>query len=532
LDFTELNYIELFAGCGGLSLGLESIDSSRMIMANELSPMPAQTFAYNFFNEDFEIKHFVPKKTKWLSSQHSVDNLKLRLREDPRNYPDLTAENRHTDISTNEDLDGNLIVANIIHLNQFLANNPNITERLSNANGHGTLDFVSGGPPCQSFSMAGLRKKDCDKNSLPWEFAQLVAQVKPRFTILENVTGILRAFEEEGTKYHAWVEVAKAFSSIGFVPLCLHVNARFAGIPQNRPRFIMIGVRTDIYDQLSPTFNDSEKELFSSSIHFYNAVKDGNKPGIESLKYHDVVNGEDIQLFTDSFLSSLVSAPTNQISVTDAIDDLRFNGKKAKPSAYIISNAELLSDGKLIKRSELKNHEERANGELVQRRFRLYQIMQLIGNGLAKEVRAILKGTTQDLSQEAWTKFSKYNYLIEDGSKTKFKTKNEFLDFLFRHLTKKQTQKALDATSPAPAALSIPDDACHYHQDELRTLTVREMARIQSFPDNFVFRSKVTTGGQQRRFEVPQYTQVGNAVPPMLGRALGLSIKNLLQRLP
>jgi len=81
--------------------------------------------------------------------------------------------------------------------------------------------------------------------------------------------------------------------------------------------------------------------------------------------------------------------------------------------------------------------------------------------------------------------------------------------------------------APAPAALSIPDDACHYHDHELRTLTVREMARIQSFPDNFTFRSKTTTGGQMRKFEVPQYTQVGNAVPPLLGYQLGLAIKKL-----
>ena len=66
---------------------------------------------------------------------------------------------------------------------------------------------------------------------------------------------------------------------------------------------------------------------------------------------------------------------------------------------------------------------------------------------------------------------------------------------------------------------------------EESTLSVREMARIQSFPDNFVFRSKVTTGGTARRFQVPQYTQVGNAVPPVLGRALGLAIKNLLLRI-
>ncbi|MEX6115765.1 DNA cytosine methyltransferase [Providencia stuartii] len=77
----------------------------------------------------------------------------------------------------------------------------------------------------------------------------------------------------------------------------------------------------------------------------------------------------------------------------------------------------------------------------------------------------------------------------------------------------------------------MPDDACHYDKNELRVLTVREMARIQSFPDNFVFRSKVTTGGQMRKFEVPQYTQVGNAVPPLLGLAIGKIIKTLLSKL-
>ncbi|MNC83902.1 Modification methylase AplI [compost metagenome] len=56
------------------------------------------------------------------------------------------------------------------------------------------------------------------------------------------------------------------------------------------------------------------------------------------------------------------------------------------------------------------------------------------------------------------------------------------------------------------------------------------MARIQSFPDHFEFRSKVTTGGQMRQFEVPQYTQVGNAVPPLLGQALGNVVKALLDK--
>ena len=96
--------------------------------------------------------------------------------------------------------------------------------------------------------------------------------------------------------------------------------------------------------------------------------------------------------------------------------------------------------------------------------------------------------------------------------------------------TKKQTQRALQADLPAPAALSIPDDACHYHEavETQRTLTVREMARIQSFPDWYEIKSKVTTGGQMRKFELPQYTQIGNAVPPLLGLALGKVCKKII----
>ena len=56
------------------------------------------------------------------------------------------------------------------------------------------------------------------------------------------------------------------------------------------------------------------------------------------------------------------------------------------------------------------------------------------------------------------------------------------------------------------------------------------MARIQSFPDSFVFKSKLTTGGLNRRFEVPIYTQIGNAVPVLLGYALGQAISSLLDR--
>ena len=59
-------------------------------------------------------------------------------------------------------------------------------------------------------------------------------------------------------------------------------------------------------------------------------------------------------------------------------------------------------------------------------------------------------------------------------------------------------------------------------------MTVREQARFQSFPDYFEFRSKETTGGEKRKIEVPQYTQVGNAVPPLMAEGIANKIKDMI----
>jgi DNA (cytosine-5)-methyltransferase 1 len=74
--------------------------------------------------------------------------------------------------------------------------------------------------------------------------------------------------------------------------------------------------------------------------------------------------------------------------------------------------------------------------------------------------------------------------------------------------------------------LTLPDD--YIHPKEPRIMTVRELARFQSFPDWFEFRSKETTGGALRRIQVPQYSQVGNAVPPLMAQAIGELLGELL----
>ena len=84
------------------------------------------------------------------------------------------------------------------------------------------------------------------------------------------------------------------------------------------------------------------------------------------------------------------------------------------------------------------------------------------------------------------------------------------------------------AKHPSPTVLTLPDDLVHYSQN--RILTVREMARLQSFDDSFEFLGKRTTGGKLRKNETPQYTLVGNAVPPLLAKAIACQIMEALQK--
>jgi len=91
--------------------------------------------------------------------------------------------------------------------------------------------------------------------------------------------------------------------------------------------------------------------------------------------------------------------------------------------------------------------------------------------------------------------------------------------------TEKLSQRVLDPDKcPRITVVSIPDDYIHYNRELPRTLSVRECARLQTFPDHFRFHGKRTTGGQLRKVDVPQYTQVGNAIPPRLAKSLATSL--------
>ncbi|EXR38542.1 DNA cytosine methyltransferase [Acinetobacter pittii] len=191
---------------------------------------------------------------------------------------------------------------------------------------------------------------------------------------------------------------------------------------------------------------------------------------------------------------------TNKISAKDALSDLEnieIGSKEEEYRREVESEYQRdsrkgrtpNSKSKKVKSQKLVNHETSKHTPLVIERFNLLSP----GDDFKKI----------------------YNNLSEDQQE--------------RYKTRKHNCRRMLPNEPSPTVLTLPDDMVHYSKN--RILTVRELARLQSFDDSFEFLGKRTTGGVLRKQETPQYTLVGNAVPPLLAKAIALEIKKNLDLL-
>ncbi len=116
----------------------------------------------------------------------------------------------------------------------------------------------------------------------------------------------------------------------------------------------------------------------------------------------------------------------------------------------------------------------------------------------------------------------KFQYILDNG----IANKNISDEIKEKYNMKKRTVVPLCKISATPTLTTLPDDYIHYC--EPRILTVREYARIQSFPDSYEFKASYTTGGERRKTDVPRYTQIGNAIPPLFAEQAGLVLKDMI----
>lgn len=435
--------IDLFAGCGGLSLGFEKAGFTP-VFVNELNHDAMATYLLN--------------------REHSLGGLGF-------------SENRSLHCYDAHDLKGK----RLDQLQADLTNIPELGLSFNQINSVGSdLDIIAGGPPCQGFSGIGHRrsygvdKKDLPSNRLYVRMAQIIRVLRPRVFLFENVRGLLNSrWEREGAEL-IWPDVLAEFRSIkGYDVRWSLVHAKDYGVPQNRPRVLLVGIRKDIVED-SNTIDLNADENDAVACGFLPKPKSGHW-----LNLHEL-------------LGDLVD-PT--------IPDLLANRS---------------GRGELF---ETKNYPSRPFS-------RIQKLLRSPPDWWPKGKQIQL--TEQEYSRHSPMVLAKFIAMHKNGGVIPEEFK-----------TKKFSQRLLPAEwghqGPSITATSMPDDYVHYAQP--RTLTVREWARLQMFPDWYRFCGKRTTGGIRRAGnplegifdrEVPKYTQIGNAVPVGLAELVGQHLRTVI----
>ncbi len=404
-------FVDAFAGCGGLTLGLMRA-GWRGLFAVEKDAFAFATLEANFLQSNSRHQFDWPK---WL----------------PKEACDVSA----------------LVETHAVKLRGM----------------RGSVDLLAGGPPCQGFSSAGRRKPHDPRNQLFRDYVALVELLQPRMILLENVEGITYPFGEGEVpgkkadpgnlaKRESYAEAIERTLGKSYHVFTSIVRCSGYGIPQSRPRFILIGYSKTVFQEAD--INEPFDQLDACKLAFL--AKKGLKPRTTARQAIS-----DLEIRRNGLIDGDGAPRFKSIGYKGPLSDYQ----KAMRDGY----SGIPSDTRLA----------RHRPDITTRFARIIAAM---------------------------TKRDRLGIQLNAEQRKEFGVA-------------KSTLRVLNPDTPAPTITSLPDDLLHYA--EPRTLTVRENARLQTFPDWFVFKGKYTTGGDRRAREVPRFTQVANAVPPLLAELFG-----------
>jgi len=376
------------------------------------------------------------------------------------------------------ELNGDFIWNCINNLTFFEENNIEVPEQ---------IDAIFGGPPCQGFSRAGKRDSCDPRNMLFKEYLRVISEIHPKYVVMENVEGF------NDTKFSNFIGLTghnypnntiapkiliNEFNLLGYNVLPPKVlDASDFGVPQRRKRVIFIAY----------------------------------------------AEGENVPTYPKQ-----ITNENNKITVLQAIGDLITNNQIRQQLNPILSNFQKdskigrtpnINNKPVVRGPRLNNIELSTHQAIIEERFSLFNEDE---DGSALRKRIIEQGINLEGKISLLNLLSNTFNISNEDIINRFKNKkidNNMLDIL---LTKKNMRRKLNKSKPSLTVVTLPDD--YISPFENRTFSVRELARLQSFDDSFVFYGKRTTGGNRRKFEIPQYTQVGNAVPPLLAKAIASQI--------
>lgn len=383
--------IDLFAGAGGLSCGLE-MAGFHPVLANEMVEQYANTYQIN--------------------------------------HPDA-----------------NVIVGDVRNVDEKYLHDLVKT--------YGEIELIAGGPPCQGFSVnAPIRSLDDPRNHLFKEYLRIVAEIKPKAVLIENVPGIISL--GKGTVV---TQIYKELNELGYEVKHRILFAGHYGVPQLRFRTVFIAIR---------------KDIFTGNIKFpqpqYYATAVANFQGSREL------------CCTLTPMDEMLLKP--KTTVWDAISDLPVieGGDKNGSFDY---NDEPCSDFQKY---------ARMNSTGVTSHF----CSRLSSINIERLKHIPQGGSWRDIPFE----------LLPNGLKRAKRSDH----------TKRYGRLAPNELCSTIMTKCDPHWGSFFHPTQERAISVREAARIQSFPDRYIFTGNMTQ----------QYEQVGNAVPPLLAKAIGEVIAEMI----
>lgn len=449
----HLTSIDLFSGPGGLATGFKWAGILPLI-AVEWTGTTAKTYSHNHNTEVFELSKYIPSKSK-------------------RNKDYL----EHFCIESDRSI--------LIHGDINLVSNQLVKELLSRRFGidckNETIDIVSGGAPCESFSLAGTRTIGDDRDELFSNISRIARAVKSKTILFENVKGLFSKKSKEGVKGAIFKYICDTFERGGQYklmsrdPNTVLLTASDFGVPQMRERLFLVSLRKDIakvnlFEYPAPTFGQ-------------------NRP-------HPIV------------------------TVSDAIFDLPRveSGEEEKtytfPKTFTSKNQEWFV--KLMRGLTLPNMNS-MTPEFLKDSFDSNTSMTIHkGPGHVKKKMELLKLIPPRSSMRAI-----YEKMEKDGSLSNVRE-------LFPNIIYGSRNRRLIEDQPSYTITShCLDEMLHPFIN--RAITPREAARLQSFPDWYYFEGPyVQFHGSE---EEDKYEQIGDAIPPLLAYALGVQfIKCLITK--
>jgi DNA (cytosine-5)-methyltransferase 1 len=423
----KLTFIDLFAGCGGLSLG-----AMKAGFVGE--------FAIEFQKNAFDtLKFNLIDRTK-----EECLNFGIKPYEWPEELP-----------VTNHDI------------KKLLLEKKDFLKSLK-----GKIDLVVGGPPCQGFSNAGKRNENDPRNQLYKSYISFINIVNPKILMIENVAGIASKFSKDGESYkdHILDKLKSKYHIAGKL-----ISSEIFGVPQKRKRYIIIGFSKRYFKAKNINLDSVFNKIDSDSLVFTNEYK-----------------------YKDSFID------ITKTTIEDAIGDL--DGENLNSIQYQDENA------------KSKNY------RTFPYKIAVSNFQKLMREGIQNKNQI----DSHRIGEHNETTTSKYSKLIEisnsNPNRKGFKFSKEELD-IANWNSKKQVINVLKADKQSPTLTTCPFDYVHYSVP--RILTVREFARIQSFPDWFQFKGIYATSGSLS-YTTPRYTQIGNAVPPLMAESIIRTLKGYL----